>query len=48
MQPGTKREFKRLYDEANAVALSHDEFLELIFNAAVKLNSSEWKAPDAK
>jgi hypothetical protein len=45
MTPEIKVEFERLWREAEAVALSHDEFLELIFNAAVKLNSGEWKAP---
>jgi hypothetical protein len=27
-------EFKRLYKEAKEVALNHDEFLKLVFNAA--------------
>ena len=38
----TMTEFKRLYKEAGEVAYTHDEFLRLIFNAAVKLHSGEW------
>lgn len=38
-------EFKRLWDEAVAVALTADEFKRLIYAAAVKLASGEWLPP---
>ena len=43
MQPEIKAEFKRLWKEAEQCSLSHEEFLELVFNAAVKLHTGEWK-----
>jgi hypothetical protein len=41
MKAETLAEFKRLWKEAEAVALSHDEFLELIYRAAVELAAQE-------
>lgn len=41
----TLQEFDRLYREAEDVALSWDEFLDLIFQAAVNLSTGTWKVP---
>lgn len=35
------KEFRRLYREAGEVAYSHDEFLRLIFEAAVALSEKK-------
>lgn len=45
MEQTTLREFDRLYKEAKETALNRDEFLTMIFAAAVKLNSGEWTSP---
>lgn len=39
-------EFRRLFREAQDVALSHDEFLDLVFQAAVNLHTGAWQAPE--
>jgi hypothetical protein len=43
--PAMLAEFKRLYREAEDVAYSHNEFLQLIFEAATKLADGSWRVP---
>jgi hypothetical protein len=43
--PAMLAEFKRLYHEAGDVAYHHDEFLQLIFEAATKLADGSWSVP---
>lgn len=44
----TLREFQRLEREAQEVAYTHDEYCQLVFNAAVKLASGEWTVDQTK
>ena len=44
--PKTLKEFGRLFKEASEVTYKHDEFLLLIYMAAVRLHTGEWQAPD--
>lgn len=46
MNPEVFAEFKRLFREAGEIAYSHDEFLRLVFNAAIKLANGEWLPPN--
>lgn len=39
-------EFKRLCEEANDVALTRDEYFELIYKAAVNLHNGVWTVPE--
>lgn len=39
------KEYRRLVAEAAEVAYSHDEYLKLIFSAAMRLADGSWKVP---